>query len=127
MVGRSPSRRVAILNSLEKTSALLVKKFWILWVLRKTEGKAGFLTIGKMVLPLVSPMVNTNNSTTFATADQRDLLIMFGIPTIIILLLSILVIVTTIYKYYNSKRHVLPRFEPVMVRTSLHAEGGGAA
>ena len=81
----------------------------------------------KMVVPLISPMANTNNSTTFATADQGDPLIMFGIPSIIILLLSILVIVTIIYKSYNSKRHVLPRFEPVMVRTSPYAEGRGAA
>jgi len=72
-------------------------------------------------------MINITNSTTFATADQGDPLIMFGIPSIIILLISILVIVTTIYRYYNSKRHVLPRFEPVMVRTSPHAEGRGAA
>jgi uncharacterized membrane protein len=72
-------------------------------------------------------MANTNNSTTFATADQGDPLIMFGVPSVIILLLIILVIVTTIYKSYNSKRYVLPRFEPVMVRTSPYAEGRGAA
>jgi hypothetical protein len=82
----------------------------------------------KMVVPLISPMINITNSTTFATADQGDPLIMFGVPSVIILLLIILVIVTIIYnKSYNSKRYVLPRFEPVIVRTSPHAEVMGAA
>jgi hypothetical protein len=39
---QSPSQHAAILDSQEKTSALLVKKFWIPRFLRKTEETLDF-------------------------------------------------------------------------------------
>jgi len=44
---------------------------------------------------------------------------MFGIPGIIIITTGIPTILILLYRHYNAKRHILPHFEPVIVRTSL--------
>jgi len=72
-----------------------------------------------MVVPSVK------NSTQSTSTDDGSAFIMFGIPTIIILLLSIFVIVITIYKYYNSKHHVLPHFELEQVTRSTPLPDSG--
>jgi hypothetical protein len=76
-----------------------------------------------MVLPSLSPMANR---TRFTTVENGDPFIMFGIPSIIIILIGIPVILILLYRHYNKKHHILPHFEPVVVRTSPHAEGDGA-
>jgi hypothetical protein len=70
-----------------------------------------------MVIP------SMKNSTQTTSINDGSAIVMFGIPTIIILLLSIFVIVITIYRYYNSKRHVLPRFEIAEVTTATLPQG----
>jgi len=67
-----------------------------------------------MILSPVPPVMNTTDT----HQVNADPLIMFGIPGIIIGVSSAGVLLVMMYRYYNSKRHVLPRFEPVMVRTS---------
>jgi hypothetical protein len=77
-----------------------------------------------MVLPSISP---TANRTEFTTIENGDPFIMFGIPSIIIILIGVPAILIVLYRHYNKKHYILPRFEPVIVRRSLHAEGDGAA
>jgi len=72
-----------------------------------------------MVLPLVSPMANTNNSAPVTTVNNGEPLIMYGIPCIIILITGVPAILILFYRNCTMKRHhVLPRFEPVIVTRS---------
>jgi len=69
-----------------------------------------------MVVPSI-----TNSTQT--TSNNDDAVIMFGIPGTIILVSSIIVIAIMIYRYHNSKHHVLPRFEPASVTTATPPQG----
>ena len=68
------------------------------------------------VTPSLVPSANTTSSETVNLTES--FLMMFGIPGIIIVILTVLVILLNIYRYNLAKRPVLPRFEPVMVTRS---------
>lgn len=65
-----------------------------------------------MVLPSASfrPIANTTNTTNINVVDNNSPIIMFGIPVVIILIITIPVILTLIYRYYAAKRPLLPQF-----------------
>ena len=64
--------------------------------------------------PSLAPSTNMTNSNTVNSTEST--LIIFGVPCIIIVILTSFVVLLNIYRYYYvEKRPVLPRFEPVMI------------